>query len=172
MAVSVSLSQLINLAFFPHCAFGYDDERIVARIIFLVFHQKRGDACEIKWVFRNQTASGRYIGGVQSGKTSIAAKDAENPDALMRTQGRSLPSDRFFGARDRRGESDAILGAVNVVIHRFGNADHWKSGARKHCREAQRVVASNGDQTSYSQPFQILHDDRCEIIVLPVERKF
>src|SRR3984957_19239720 len=148
MAVSVSLSQLINLAFFPHCAFGYDDERIVARIIFLVFHQKRADACEIKWVFRNQTASGRYIGGVQSGKTGIAPKDAENPDALMRTQSRSLPGDRFLGARDRSGESNAILGAVNVVIHRLGNANHRKSGARKHRREAKSVVPSDSDQTA------------------------
>src|ERR1700732_2198683 len=149
VAVSVSLPQLINLAFFPHRAFRDDHQRIVAGIIFLIFHQELGDAGKVKWVFRNQTSSGGYIGCVESGKTSVAPEDTENPKALVRTQGRSLPRDRFFGARDGSGESDAILGAVNVVIHRLGNADHWKSGARKHCREAERVVPSDSDQTAY-----------------------
>src|SRR5277367_3379808 len=149
MAISVSLTQLIHLAFFPDRAFGYDNQRIVARVIFLVFHQKLGDAGEIKWVFRNQASGRRYIGRVQSGKTGVASKDAENPNALVRTQGRSLPGDRFLRARDSSRESYAICGAVNVVIHRLGNADHWKSGAREHCREAERVVPPDSDQTAY-----------------------
>ena len=131
--------------------------------------EKADGAFEIEGIFGNQAAGGGDVGRVQRGEARVAAEDAENADALVRAERGALARDGFLGAGDGGGKSDAIFGALDVVVHGLGNADHGKAGCGKHRGEAQRVVAADGDQATDAERLEIVDHDRGEIVILAVE---
>ena len=69
-------------------------------------------------------AAGRcHVGRVERGEAAVAAEDPEDPDALVRPERRALPVDGLLGAGDGGREADAVLGALDVVVHGLGDGD-------------------------------------------------
>src|SRR4029077_9248289 len=67
---------------------------------------------------------------------------------------------------------DAVFGALDVVVHRFGNGDDRHAGCGKGGREGEGCVASAGDEAADAEAFEIFEDDGREVVILAVERKF
>src|SRR5882762_4683957 len=172
VAVRVGFAIFLDAAFFPHGAFGNDNKSVVAGIVALVVGKKFGNAIDIKGIFGNEAASGSEIGGVKGGEAGVAAENAENADAFVRTEGGALAGDQFFGAGDGGGEANAVFGALNVVVHGFGNGDDGHAGGGERGGEAERVVAADGDKAADAEAFEILEDDGSEVVMLAVESKF
>src|SRR5882762_2221749 len=90
----------------------------------------------------------------------------------MRAKSGALAGDEFLGASDGGREADAVFGALDVVVHGFGNGDDGHAGGGERGGEAERVVAADGDKAADAQAFEILEDDGSEVVMLAVERKF
>src|SRR5580700_729476 len=172
MAVGVGLSVFVHHAVGPGGPLGNDHQRIIAGIIVLVFHQEFGDAIEIEGNFGDEAARGSDIRRVERGETGIAAENAEDADAFMRAKRGALAVDGVFGAGDGGGEANAVFGAVDVVVHRFGNTDHGKAAAGEDGGEAERIVAADGDEAIDTEALEIFEDDGREVVKFAVEGKF
>src|SRR5438270_658646 len=81
--------------------------------------------------------------------------------ALVRTEGGSLPRDKFLGASDSRGKTDAVLGPLNVIVHGLGDGNYGHPGGGKSRGEAQRIVAADGYEATNPEPLKIFQDDGC-----------
>src|ERR1700716_2428436 len=114
----------------------------MAEIFLLVVGQDFGDVIEIKGIFGDQAASGGDVGGVEGGEACVAAKDAEDANAFVRAECRALAGDQFLCAGDGGGEADAVFGALDVVVHGFGDGDDGHAGGGKRGGETERVVAA------------------------------
>ena len=91
------------------------------------------------------------VAGQALADAGIAAKDAENADSLVRSDGSALPLDRVAGASDRGREADAVLGVADVVVHRLRNGDDFDAEFVELGRVTERVVAADGDQVFDAQ---------------------
>src|SRR5882724_2200691 len=172
MAVSVGFAVFLNAAFLPHGAFGDDNESVVAGIVALVVRKEFGDAIDVKRIFGDEAASGSDVGGVKGGEAGVTAENTENADAFVRAESGALASNEFLGASDGGREADAVFGALDVVVHGFGNGDDGHAGGGERGGEAERVVATDGDKAADAEAFEIIEYDGSEVVVLAVERKF
>src|SRR5580704_10398061 len=172
VAVGVGLAVLVDDAVGPGGAFGDDHQGIMAGVVALVFYQELADAIEIEGDFRDQAARRSDVGSVERGEAGIAAEDAEDADAFVRAEGGALAIDGIFGARDGGREADAVFGAVDVVVHGFGNADYGKTFAGEDGGEAERVVAADGDEAVDAEALQIFDHDGSEVVNFAVEGEF
>src|ERR1700758_3146520 len=98
MTVRINLTELAHLLLLPHRSFRYDHERVIARVISFVFGQKSGDPVQFKRVFRDQASGRRYVGGIESCKPRVAAKDSEDADSLMGAKSCPLPCYQLLSA--------------------------------------------------------------------------
>ena len=64
----------------------------------------------------------------------------------MRSHRGPLALDGIAGARDRGREADAVLGVVNVVIHRLRDGNDLHAELIELGRVAERVVAADGNE--------------------------
>jgi hypothetical protein len=72
---------------------------------------------------------------------------------------------RFDGERDRRIETETLIGSMNVVVHRFGHADArhrtFDAFAFGQTRsDAQSVVAANRDKRVEAELFHVFEQVR------------
>ena len=95
------------------------------------------------------------VRGVERRKSGIAAKDAENADALVRADSGALPLDGIAGAGDRGREADAVLGVADVVVHRLRDGDDLDAEFVELGRVTERVVAADGDQVFDAEPREV-----------------
>src|SRR5258708_26362076 len=110
-------------------------------MVAFVGRQNFCDAVDVERIFRNEAARGGYVGSVERGETGVASENAKDADAFMRAEGGALAGNKFFGASDGSGKADAVFGALNVVVHRFGNGDDGHAGGGKSCGEGEGSVA-------------------------------
>src|SRR5947209_19518325 len=101
---------------------------------------------EIDLVFGDDTADRGGVRRVERRKAGIAAEDAENADPLVRGDGGPLALDGVAGAGDRGREADAVLGVVNVVVHRLRNGNDLDAEFIELGRVAERVVTADGEE--------------------------
>jgi hypothetical protein len=59
--------------------------------------------------------------------------------------------DEFNTASHRRGEADAVVGAVHVVIHGLRDANHWHTFLVQPDSITQRVIAADRQQDINTQ---------------------
>src|SRR5262249_1796884 len=119
---------------------------IVARICALLFDEQPDELVEIDLVFGNDAADRGGVRRVERRKAGITAEDAENADALVRGHRGPLALDRVAGAGDRGREADAVLGVVNVAIHRLRDCNDLHAELVELGPVAERVVTTDGDE--------------------------
>src|SRR5262245_28972376 len=71
-------------------------------------------------------------------------------------------------ASHRGAEADAVVSAVDVVIHGLGNGDYFDAFAVQALGIAERVVAADGHKYLDAEIFQVLQNVWCEISSLLV----
>ena len=168
--VGVGLTVLCQLLPFPHGSFRRHDQRVAARVVALVLDEQLAEVVEVEGRLRNQASARSDIAGVERRETGITAEDPEDPDALVRAERRALPVDQVLGARDGRGEPDAVLTTPHVVVHGLRDRDHRHATIVQMRREAQRVVATDGNQRPHPELLQLVHDHGSEVVKVAVER--
>ncbi len=127
----------------------------------MVLCQHGDQVVQVEGRLRDEAAAGRDVGRIQGGEPAVPAEDPEHADALMGAQRRPLAIDELLGTRDGRREADAVLGALDVVIHRLRDGDERHAMVGERLREAQRVITTDGHQVVDAQPLDVLeHDGR------------
>src|SRR5271156_1003796 len=172
VAVGVGFAVLVHNAVGPGGSLGDDHQGIVAGIVALIFYQELADAIEIEGDFGDEAAGGSDVRSVERGEAGIAPENAEDADAFVRAESGALAIDGIFRAGDGGGKTDAVFGAVDVVVHGFGDADYGKTFAGKDGGEAERVVAADGDQAVNAEALEIFEDDGSEVVKFAIEGKF
>ena len=84
----------------------------------------------------------------------------------MRAGGSAEAVDHLNGARDAGAEADAVVGAGDVVVHRFRNADNFEAFLVETNAVAEGVVATDGDKGINAEPGEILEDFGSEVVLL------
>ncbi len=63
--------------------------------------------------------------------------------------------DELHAACHGRAEADAVVRAVDVIIHRLGDGDDGEAFAMQAFAKAERIVTADGDQAIDAQEFQV-----------------
>ena len=111
---------------------------------------------EVERELGDDAAGGRDVRGVERGEAGVAAEDPEHADPLVRAERRPLAVDDLLGARDRGREADAVLGPVDVVVHRLGDGDERHAALVQHGEKRERVVAADGHQVVEAQVLDVV----------------
>src|SRR5581483_3766819 len=98
MAIGIGLAVFAYLVALPFRAFRKDHQAVVAGIVLLVGEQEIDELVQIHLVFGDAAANGCYVRRVERREAGIAAKDAKNTDALVRSHRGSLARDGIGGA--------------------------------------------------------------------------
>jgi len=144
MAVGVRLAIFLQLVALPLGALAEHDQRVVARVGPLVLEEQPDELVEIDLVLGYDASDRGGICCVERRKSGIAPKDTENADPLMRTNGGALTLNGVAGPRNGGREADAVLGVVDVVVHRLRNRNDVDAKRIEFGRVTQRVVSADG----------------------------
>ena len=85
---------------------------------------------------------------------AVAAEHLHDGEALVRAGARAQLVDEVHRAGDGGGEADAVVGAVDVVVHRLRDGDDRDALVGQAQRERERVVAADRHQRVDAQPFE------------------
>ena len=140
------------------------DERVVARVRRVVGRQQGRQGIEVVGRLGDDAARRGHIRGVQGREARVAPEDPEDADPLVAPKRRPLAVDGLLRARDRRREADAVLGPLDVVVHRLGDGHQWHAGADQDLRVRQRVIAPDRDQHVDAERFEIVEDARRQVV--------
>src|SRR6185436_9316921 len=88
---------------------------------------------------------------IERSEAGVTSEHAENTDALVRGDGGALALDGVAGAGDRGREADAVLGVVNVVVHRLGDGNNLDAELVELGGVAERVVTTDGNEVLDAQ---------------------
>src|SRR5258708_36119276 len=146
MAVGVRLAIFLQPVALPLGAFAEHDQRIVARIGSLVLDEQPDELVEIHFVLGYDASDRGRICCVERRKSGIAPKDTENANPLMRANGGALTPNGVASPRNGSRESDAVLGIVDVVVHRLRDRNDLDAERVQPGRVTQRVVSAYRDQ--------------------------
>src|SRR5499427_5245018 len=151
VAVRVGFAVFAYLIALPLGALAEHDQRIVARVRALLLDEQPDELVEVDLVFGDDAADRGGVRRVERRKAGIAAENAENADSLVRGDGGPLALDGVAGAGDRGREADAVLGVVNVVIHRLRDGNDLHAELVELGRVAERVVTADGNEVLDAQ---------------------
>src|SRR5258705_5782524 len=146
MAVGVRLAIFLQLVALPLGALAEQDERVVARVGPLVLEEQPDELVEIDLVLGYDASDRGGICRVERRKSGIAPKDTENADPLMRANGGALALNGVARPRDGGRKTDAVLGIVDVVVHRLRDRDDLDANRVELGRVTQSVVSADSDQ--------------------------
>jgi hypothetical protein len=94
------------------------------------------------------------VGGDQGGLARMTAEEFHHADALVGAGGGAELVDEADAAGDGGGETDTVVGAEDVVVHRLGDADDGEAFAMDAGRVSQGVLTADGHQDIYLEVFQ------------------
>ena len=94
----------------------------------------------------------REIRGQKTGLSRVSTEQLDDQEALVRAGGRAQVVDEMNRSRDRGREPDAVVGPVDVVVHRLGHRQHGDPLQMQTPRVRQRPVTADGDQGVEAQP--------------------
>src|SRR6266852_6443320 len=122
---------------------------------------------DIEFVFRNDAAiGGTGHSGKHGGEAGVASENFEDHETLVGAGGSAEAVDHLNGARDAGAEADAVVGAGDVVVHRFRDADNFETLLVQANSIAERVIAADGDERINAEPGEILEDFGSEVVFL------
>src|SRR6266849_8520666 len=128
---------------------------------------------DIEFVLRNDAAIGSAgHGRKHSGETRVTAENFDDHETLVGAGGGAQAVDHLNGARDAGAETDAVIGAGDIIVHGLGNTDDFEAFLVKTNTVAKCVVASDGDQSVDTQPGEVFEDFRGEVVFLGSEFVF
>ena len=163
MPEGIRLPHLAELPASPDGALAGDQQRVVRRVERPVVGEEGGERVEVEGRLGNDAARARDVRGVPGCVAGVAAEDPKDTDALVAAERRALAVDQLLGPGHRRREPDAVLGAVDVVIHRLRDGDHREALFPDARRVAQRVVAPDRHERTDPEPLKVLEDEGREV---------
>ena len=139
--VGVLLAGEHHLAAGERRSLGHGHHRVVRRVRPLVLDQQPAELVDVERDLRDDGAvDAREVGGDQRRLAAVAPEQLDHRDPLVRAGARAQVVDELDAARDRGREADAVVGAVDVVVHRLRDRDH---GTPSSCiRSAYESVSS------------------------------
>ncbi len=156
MAVGVGLAVFHDLTADHVSPFADGYHGVIAGIGALVFKHQIGQALRIERHFGDQRAvDAGQVGADQAGLAGVAAEQFDDGDALVGAGAGTQLADELDAAGDGRAEADAIVRAVNVIVHRLGDCHHRETLAVQPLAVTERVVATDGDQPVDLQVLQV-----------------
>ena len=164
MAIGVRLTDLAKLAALPDGALAGDDERVAGGIEAAIVGEEVRQGVEVERRLGDDAASARHVGRVPRRVTGVSAEDAEHAEALVAAEGGALAVDELLGSGHGSREADAVLGALDVVVHGLGDGDDGKSLAPEPGGVAERVVATDGHEAVDLEPLEVLEDDGRQVV--------
>ena len=158
----------LHLGAVPDRALGGDDERVVTRVVAVVGGEQRRERVQVVRRLGDDAPRGRDVGRVQRGEPGVATEDAEDADPLVAAERRALPVDGLLGPRDGGREADAVLGPLDVVVHRLGDRHQRDAGIGEDLRVRQRVVATDRHEDVDAQVGEVVEDERGQVVAVLV----
>ena len=129
----------------------------------MVGRQQARQRVEVVRRLRDHAARRRHVRRVQRGEPGIPAEDPEDADALVRAERRPLAVDRLLRPGDRGREADAVLGPLDVVVHRLGDGHQGDARVGQDLRVGQRVVATDRHEDIDPERRQVVEDERGQV---------
>ena len=106
-------------------ALGHGHHGVATGVGAPVVGDQPGDFLAVERDLRDQHAVGRgQVAGHQRRLAAVPSEQLNDRDALVRSGDGAQAVDEFDAARDRCGESDAVVRPVDVVIHRLRDGDN------------------------------------------------
>ena len=102
-------------------------------------------------------------------EAGVAAEDPEDADPLVAAERRPLPVDRLLRPGDRGREADAVLGPLDVVVHRLRDRDEGNALVHEDLRVGQRVVATDRHQDVDAERGQVIEDERRQVVAIVID---
>ena len=159
MAVGVGLAVLNHLASGHVRPFADRHHGVVAGVVPLVLHHQFGEPLRVEGHFGNEGAIDTgHVGADEAGLAAVAAEELDDGDALVRAGAGAELVNELDAPGDGGAESYAVVGAVHVVVHRFGDAHDGKAFAVQTVAVAEGVVAADGDEHVDLQVLKVLQD--------------
>ena len=126
--------------------------RVVARVGPLVGHQEPRELVDVEGhLADDRPVHARQVRRDQRRLAAVATEHLDHRQPLVGAGARAELMHEVHGPRDRRREPDAVVGAVDVVVHRLGDRDDRHAFVVQPQRERQRVVAADRDQRADPQ---------------------
>ena len=170
VAERVGAPDVGHLGALPDRALGRDDEGVVARVRGVVGLEQGGQRVEVVRRLGDDAARRGHVCRVQRREPGVPPEDPEDADPLVAAERRALPVDRLLGAGDRGREADAVLGPLDVVVHRLGDGHERHAGVHQHLRVRQRVVAADGHQDVDAERGDVVEDERRQVVEVVADR--
>ena len=165
MPEGVGLADVGHLRALPDRALGGDDEGVVARVG--LRGRRRGAGASAS---RSYGASGM----TQRPEVTYAVYSAENPASRPKIRNtpirsceperRPLAVDRLLRPGDRRREPDAVLRALDVVVHGLGDRHERDALVDEHLRVRERVVAPDRHEEVDAERREMVEDERRQVV--------
>jgi len=128
-------------------ALGNGHDAVVARVVALVAEQERSQLFDVKRHLRNDSpVHVSQVGGDQRGLARVAPEQLYDSDPLVGTTGGAQVVNHVDAARDSRGETDAVVGAIDIVVHCLGDGDYRHALVVQAGGIGKGVVAANDQQ--------------------------
>ena len=126
--------------------------RVVRRVAPLVGHQEAGEPFDVEGHLGDHRPIGaREVGGDERRLPAVAAEQLDDRDALVRARRGAQGVDELDAPRDRGREPDAVVRAVDVVVHRLRDGDDRDALVVQSQAVRQRVVTADRDQRVESE---------------------
>ena len=147
------------------CTFGYQNDAVVGASLISVARKPFAEMLDVKGVFGDNAA----VGGTghrrqESSETRIASKDLDHQEALVAAGRGAQCVGHGDGTRDAGRETDAVIGAGNVVVHGLRQRDHRHPLLVQVDAVGKGVITANGDHRVNAEVLDIGQHLRSEIV--------
>ena len=136
-------------------ALGDRHHGVAARVGLLVGQQHAREPVDVEGDLGDDgPVDAGQVGRDERRLAAVAPEHLHDREALVRPGAGAQLVDEVDRARHRRREADAVVGAVDVVVHRLRDADDREALVVEAEGERQRVVAADRHQRVDLQPLQ------------------
>ena len=134
-------------------ALGDRHHRVARRVRALVGHEELGEPVDVEWDLRDDgPVDAGKVGGDEACLAAVPAEELDDRDALVAPGARAEVVDELDAAGDGRREADAVVGAVDVVVHRLRDRDDRHTLVVEAERVRERVVPADRSNTVVTEP--------------------
>ena len=147
VAKGVRAAALHHVGALESRAFGDDNHGVMAGVARAVDHHELGETADVERHLADQRpVSAGEEARDQRGLAAVAAEQLDHRDPLMAAGRRPQRMDELDAAAHGGREADAVVGAVDVIVHGLGDRHHRHAFFMEPRRIGQRVVAADRHQ--------------------------